>query len=81
MNYLFLFLGLITSSSSYEVVKIPVGMAAKKITCEQAFNKHAKFVENKNYKDSNNESWGSYKYKGKVVFMSYCKDSFGKWVP
>ena len=56
-------------------------MAAKKITCEQAFNKHAKFVENKNYKNGNNESWGSYKYKGKVVFMNYCKDSFGKWVP
>ena len=50
MNILFLILGIATASTSYELVKIPIGMAAKHITCEQAFTKHTISVENPNYK-------------------------------
>ena len=78
---LFLILGLATSSSAYEVVKIPMGMAAKKITCEQAFKQHTVVVENPNYKAGSNEPMTYMKYKGKTVFFYYCKDSFGKNIP
>ena len=81
MNILFLILGLATSSSAYEVVKIPMGMAAKKITCEQAFTKHTISVENPNYKIGSNEPMSYIKYKGKKVFFHYCEDSFGKYIP
>ena len=81
MNILFLILGLATASTSYELIKIPVGMAAKQITCEQAFHKYTTWVENLNYKAGSGELWGSYKYKGKTVFFHYCKDSFGKYIP
>ena len=81
MNILFLILGLATASTSYELVKIPVGMAVKKMTCEQAFTKHTISVENPNYKVGNNEPMTYIKYKGKIVFFHYCKDSFGKYIP
>ena len=80
MNVLFLILGLVTSSTAYEVAKIPIGIVLKEATCEQAFKKHATWVENPNYQSGNNERWGSYKYKGKTVFFHYCEDSFGKYI-
>tara|TARA_R110002012_G_scaffold119210_2_gene268207 strand:+ start:98 stop:343 length:246 start_codon:yes stop_codon:yes gene_type:complete len=81
MNMLFLILGLATASTSYELVKIPVGVVAKKITCEQAFKKHTVSVENPNYKAGNNEPMTYMKYKGRTVFFHYCNDSFGKYIP
>ena len=48
-NVIFLVLGLVTSSTSYEIVKIPIGMALKDVTCEQAFKKHTTWVDNPNY--------------------------------
>ena len=81
MNILFLILGLATASSAYEVVKIPMGMAVKKMSCSQAFEKHTISVENPNYKAGSNEPMTYIKYKGKKVFFHYCKDSFGKYIP
>jgi len=81
MNMLFLILGLATASTSYELVKIPVGVVAKKITCEQAFKQHTTEVKNPNYKAGNNEPITYIKYKGKTVFFHYCNDSFGKYIP
>ena len=80
MNIIFLVLGLITSSTSYEIAKIPIGIVIKEATCEQAFKNHTTWVENPNYQDGNEELWGSYKYKGKTVFFHYCEDSFGKYI-
>jgi len=79
MNMLFLILGLATASTSYELVKIPVGMVAKQITCQQAFNKYVKFVPNPNYKANSMDVWINAKYKGKTVLFHYCKDTFGNW--
>ena len=81
MEIIFLILGLVTSSTAYEVAKIPIGMALKEATCEQAFKKHATWVKNPNYQDGNGQMWGSYKYKGKTVFFHYCEDSLGKYIP
>ena len=48
MNVIFLILGLLTSSTSYEIAKIPIGIVIKEATCEQAFKKHTNWVENQN---------------------------------
>ena len=80
-SVIFLFLGLVTSSTTYEIAKIPIGMALKDVTCEQAFKKHTTQVDNPNYKAGSNELWGSYKHKGKTVFFHYCEDSLGKYIP
>ena len=81
MNVLFLILGLVTSSTAYEVAKIPIGIVLKEATCEQAFKKHTTWVDNPNYQDGNGQLWGSYKHKDKTVFFHYCEDSFGKYIP
>jgi len=79
MNMLFLILGLATSSTTLEVVKIPMGMAVKQMTCTQAFENKVNFVENPNYKPNSMDSWINVKYKGKIVFYHYCKDSLGNY--
>jgi len=79
-NVIFLVLGLVTSSTSYEIVKIPIGMALKDVTCEQAFKKNTTWVNNPNYESGNNQLWGFYQYKGKTVFFHYCEDSLGKYI-
>mgnify|MGYP006247683205 FL=1 len=81
MNVIFLILGLVTSNTAYEIVKIPIGMALKEATCEQTFKKYTTWVDNPNYKTGNGELWGSYKYKGKTVFFHYCEDSLKKYIP
>ena len=82
MNIFFLILGLATASTSYELVKIPIGITVKQMTCSQAFTKHFTIsVENPNYKAGNNEPMTYIKYKGKTVFFHYCKDSLGKYIP
>ena len=81
MNILFLILGLATASTSYELVKIPVSIAVKQMTCSQAFTKHTISVENPNYKSGNYEPMTYIKYKGKTVFFYYCIDSVGKYIP
>jgi hypothetical protein len=81
MNILFLILGLATSNTTIEIAKIPIGIALKEVTCDQAFKKHTIWVENPNYKAGSNELWGSYKHKSKTVFFHYCQDSFGKYIP
>jgi len=81
VNIFFLILGLLTSAeASYELIKIPISYEVKEITCEQAFKKHTAWIENPNYQKGNGQSWGHFKYKNKVVFMHYCKDSKGNWV-
>ena len=74
MNILFLILGLLQAEASYELVKIPISYGAKKITCEKAFNNTVTFVENPNYKSGTNQSMTLVKYKGKNVFVHWCKD-------
>ena len=81
MNIIFLILGLVTSSTTYELAKIPIRMALKDVTCEQAFKKHTTWVVNPNYQDGNGQIWGSYKHKDKTVFFHYCEDSLGKYIP
>lgn len=76
---LFLILGLLTNRTSYELVKIPVGMVTKKVTCEQAFYKYVKFVPNANYKLNSMDVWMTTKYKGKTVLFHYCKDTLGNF--
>ena len=80
-SVIFLFLGLVTSSTTYEIAKIPIGMALKDVTCEQAFKKHTTWVDNPNYQDGNGQLWGFYQYKNKTVFFHYCEDSLGKYIP
>ena len=81
MEIIFLILGLVTSNTAYEIVKIPIGMALKNVTCEQTFKKHTTWVVNPNYEDGNGQLWGSYKHKGKTVFFHYCEDSLKKYIP
>ena len=81
LNIIFLFLGLATSNTTIEIAKIPIGMALKDITREQAFKKHTTWVDNPNYESGNGQIWGSYKHKGKTVFFHYCEDSLGKYIP
>ena len=81
MEIIFLILGLVTSNTTYELAKIPIGMALKDVTCEQAFKKHTTWVVNPNYQDGNGQIWGSYKHKDKTVFFHYCEDSLGKYIP
>lgn len=76
---LFLILGLATSSTALEVVKIPMGMAVKEMTCEKAFESKVNFVENPNYETNSMEVWINAKYQGKTVFYHYCKDSLGNY--
>ena len=64
MNILFLVLGLLTSSTSFEVAKNPIGIALKEATCEKAFIKNTTWIENPNYQDGNGQLWGHYKHKG-----------------
>lgn len=78
MNIFFLILGLLTSEAGYEFVKIPISYGIKQITCEQAFKNNTKWVVNPNHQQG--ESWGHFKYKNKIIFMHYCKDSKGNWV-
>ena len=81
MEIIFLILGLVTSSTTYEIAKIPIGMALKDVACEQAFKKHTTWVENPNYESGNGQLRGSYQYKNKTVFFHYCEDSLGKYIP
>ena len=81
MEIIFLILGLVTSNTTYELAKIPIGMVVKDITCEQAFKKHTTWVDNPNYTNGNGQIWGSYKHKDKTVFFHYCEDSLGKYIP
>jgi len=81
MEIIFLILGLLTSNTTYELTKIPIGMALKDVTCEQAFKNHTTWVVNPNYQDGNGQIWGSYKHKDKTVFFHYCEDSLGKYIP
>lgn len=74
MNILFLILGLLQAEASYELVKIPISYSVKKITCEKAFNNTVTFVKNPNYKPHTNQSTTLIKYKGKNVFVHWCKD-------
>ena len=80
VNAFFLFLGLLQAEASYEIAKIPITYGAKKITCEKAFNNTVTFVENPNYKAGSNQSMTLVKYKGKNVFVHWCKDINGKWI-
>ena len=73
MNMLFLILGLATSTTTYEVVKIPMGMAAKQMTCSKAFENKVSFVQNPNYKPNSMDAWSNAKYKGKTVFFIIVK--------
>ena len=50
MKVVFLFLGLLSADTVYEVVKIPVSYKAKEFSCSQAFNNNVEIVKNKNYK-------------------------------
>ena len=79
-NVFFLFLGLLQAESSYELVKIPISYGAKKLTCEKAFNNTVTFVENPNYKAGSNQSTTLVQYKGKNVFVHWCKDINGNFV-
>ena len=81
MEIIFLILGLVTSSTTYEIAKIPIGMVLKDVTCEQAFKKHTTWVVNPNYINGNGQLWGSYQHKDKTVFFHYCEDSLGKYIP
>ena len=80
LDVFFLFLGLLTAEASYEIVKIPISHGAKKITCEKAFKNNVKIVPNPNYKSNNNESITLVQYKGKNVFVHWCKDKNDNFV-
>ena len=54
MNILFLVLGVLISSTSYELAKIPVGMALKEASCEKVFIKHTTWVEKISFGDTIN---------------------------
>ena len=74
VNIFFLFLGLLQAEASYELAKIPISYSVKKITCEKAFNNTVTFVQNPNYTPHSNQPITLVKYKGKNVFVHWCKD-------
>ena len=37
-------------------------------------------IINQAYEEGNGEVWGYHIYKGKPVFLHYCKDKDGNWV-
>ena len=53
-----------------DIYKVPVGVLAKQISCHQALERVATF----------DETNGAF-YKGKRIFMYYCKDEDGQWIP
>ena len=82
MSIFFLILGVAGTdvSPAMHLIKITISQNIKKITCEQAFEKNTEWVENPNYKEGNGEVWGYHIYKGKPVFLHYCKVKDGNWV-
>ena len=79
-NVFFVFLGLLQAEASYELAKIPISYGAKKITCEKAFSNTVTFVKNSHYKPHTNQPITLVKYKGKNVFVHWCKDINGNFV-
>tara|TARA_Y100001970_G_scaffold184054_1_gene223840 strand:+ start:3830 stop:4117 length:288 start_codon:yes stop_codon:yes gene_type:complete len=76
----FLYLLIIESSTSYYWVRIPIGFAIKPITCDEAFNKNVKIVDNPKYTNGNNEVWVLLFYKEKYrVAGHFCADMFGNY--
>jgi len=82
MSIFFLILGVASAdvNPAMQLIKIPISQGVKKITCQQAYDKNTKFVENPNYEEGNGEVWGYYVYEGKPIFLHYCKDKNGDWV-
>ncbi len=82
MNLFFLILGLASTelNPAITLIKIPITQEIKRISCDDAYKKHTKWVENPNYKEGNGEVWGYLTYKGKPVILHYCKDKDGNWV-
>ena len=54
-----------------EVAKIPVGLALNKVTCETAIYRVIDKNEDKN----------TFHYKGVEIFVYYCKNNKGDWIP
>ena len=81
MKVVFLFLGLLSADTVYEVVKIPVSYKAKEFSCSQAFNNNVEIVKNKNYKPNENRPMDLTIYKNKVVCVHWCKDKDGNFIP
>jgi len=79
MKVFFLYLIIVVDSGSYYYEKIPFGFSLIPITCEEAFNKTVKIVENPKYKTGNGENWVLILYNDKNVMGHYCKDEFGNY--
>ncbi len=79
MKVFFLYLIIVVDSGSYYYEKIPFGFSLIPITCEEAFNKTVKIVENPKYRNDNGENWVLILYNDKHVQGHYCKDEFGNY--
>ena len=82
MKIFFLFLGIVSGDSNpaLHLIKIPISTEIKRISCEQAFEKHTIWTINPHYTEGNGEVWGYHTYKNKPVALHYCKDKNGDWV-
>ncbi len=82
MSIFFLILGVASTdiNPGIALIKIPITQEIKRISCDDAFEQHSKWVLNPNYKEGNGEVWGYFTHKGKPIYLHYCKDQKGNWV-
>jgi len=82
LNLFFLILGIASAevNPAITLIKIPITQQLKRISCEEAYKKHTTWTENPNYEPGNGEVWGYFSYKGKPIYLHYCKDKNGDWV-
>ena len=82
MSFFLLILGVASTeiNPGIALIKIPISQELKKITCDEAFEQHSKWVLNPNYKEGNGEVWGYFTHKGKPIYLHYCQDQKGNWV-
>ena len=79
MKLFFLILLVTKTSGELAYIKVPFGYSLIPITCDEAFEKKVKFLENPNYETNNGENWVILKYKNYNVFGHYCIDENGKY--
>jgi hypothetical protein len=82
VNLFFLILGVASAdiNPGIALIKIPITQEIKRITCDEAFKQHSKWVLNPNYKEGNGEVWGYFTNKDKPIYLHYCKDKKGEWI-
>tara|TARA_R100001082_G_scaffold105979_1_gene78487 strand:+ start:303 stop:584 length:282 start_codon:yes stop_codon:yes gene_type:complete len=75
----FLVLLIVKSPSGIEYLKVPFAYSIIPITCEEQFQKVAKWIKNKNYTEGSGKIFGYYTYKNKIIGGHFCIDEHGNY--